>query len=122
MPAKIKPARWRVLYQIAPWPSRVRTATVRCPTACGARGLVRERLKKKHGAKNVRLLRRQYRYPIGLGATRGNPWGLDVVLMKLSLKESKPVATRVMLGFRTKNAAERFAMNLFRRHRELRRR
>ncbi len=56
--------RWRVLYQIAPWPSRTRSATALCPTSCGARGMVWERLKKKHGAKNVRLLHRQYRLPL----------------------------------------------------------
>ena len=51
------PIKWKVKYQIAPWPSRTRTTTVLCATSCGARGLVWERLKKKYGPKNVRLLR-----------------------------------------------------------------
>lgn len=49
--------RWYVKYQIAPWPSRTRTTSVLCPTECGARGLVFERLRKRHGGKNIRLVR-----------------------------------------------------------------
>jgi hypothetical protein len=48
---------WHVKYQIAPWPSRTRKTSVLCPTECGARGLVFEKLRKKYGGKNVRLVR-----------------------------------------------------------------
>jgi hypothetical protein len=50
--------RFRVAYQIAPWPSKTRHITVIARQGCGATGLALETLMKKHGRKSVRLLRR----------------------------------------------------------------
>lgn len=52
---KKKLKRWKVFYQIAPWPSRCRSITVEASESCGARGLAGDRLSKRYGKKNVRM-------------------------------------------------------------------